>query len=144
MKSSMALFIAVLLTGLVGCGATTDLILLPFELTGDFTSSTTPGDTAFIGPAKARRQLERFVAYSYDDVHHDIARGNGEYLVSLGELAGVPATSQTAFQAEMQSHYAVMYDAGLPRKESWARVVDTAWSAGHGRTLSGIAPRSTW
>lgn len=137
MKASAAIVIPVLLMGLVGCGATTDLILLPFELTGDFTSSTTPGDQSFIGPAKARRQLERFVAHSYDQVSADIARGNGEYLVSLASLAGVPAASQTAFQAEMQSHYATMYDPSQSRKEVWARVVNTAWSAGHGRASAG-------
>jgi len=136
MKASLALFIPALLIGGVGCGATTEILLAPFELTSDVTSSTTPGATALNGHAKARQQLERFAAYSYDSVRADVAGGNGEYLVSLATLAGVPATSQTVFQTEMQRHYAGLYDPSLSRKESWVRVVNTAWSAGYGRVTA--------
>jgi len=135
MKAGTAALVSVLLTGMVGCGATTEVLLAPFELTSDVTSSTS--GAAFIGPAKAHQRLEHFVASSYEQVSGDIARGNGEYLASLAVLAGVPTDAQPAFQAEMQSRYATLYDPSLPRMETWGRVVNTAWSAGHGR-LQGI------
>ncbi len=136
MKSSTALFIPIFLISGISCGPTTDTIVVPFELTSDFTSSTSPGDSAVTGPAKAHQRLERFVAYAYDGVNNDIAKGNGEYLTSLAVLAGIPTDSQAAFRAEMQSRYAVINDPILSRKEAWTLIVNHAWSAGHGRTAN--------
>jgi hypothetical protein len=137
MKTSTALFIPILLIGGVSCGPTTDTVIAPFELTSDFTSSTSPGSSAPTGPAKARQRLERFVAYAYDGVSCDIAQGHGEYLTSLAVLAGVPTDSQPAFRSEMQNRYAVIYDPALSRKEVSTLVVNHAWSAGYGRTENG-------
>lgn len=134
MKTSTALLIPIFLISGISCGPTTDTIVVPFELTSDFTSSTSPGDSAVTGPAKAYQRLERFVAYAYDGVNNDIAKGNGEYLTSLAVLAGIPTDSQAAFQAEMQSRYDMINDPILSRKEAWTLVVNHAWSAGHGRT----------
>ena len=142
MKTSTALFIPILLMGGVSCGPTTDTVVAPFELTSDFTSSTSPGNSAPTGPAIARQRLERFVAYAYDGVSCDIAQGHGEYLTSLAVLAGIPADSQAAFRAEMQSRYAVIYDPVLSRKEALTLVVNHAWSAGYGRTENGHNPPS--
>lgn len=140
MKTSASYFIPMLLPmllmGGVSCGPTTDTLQAPF----DITSSTSPGNSGPTGPAKARQQLERFVAYTFDSVSGDIARGNGEYLTSLAVLAGVPAASQTAFRAEMQSRYALMSNPNLSRKEVVALVVDRAWSAGYGRIAGGHHP----
>ena len=136
MKTSAALFIPMLLMGGVSCGPTTDTLQAPF----DITSSTSPGNSAPTGPAKARQQLERFVSYAYDSVSGDIAQGHGEYLTSLAVLAGVPAASQNAFCGEMQSRYAVLYDPVLSRKEAGMLVVNHAWSAGYGRTENGHNP----
>lgn len=133
MKTTVAFFIPMLVVGGVSCGPTTDTIRAPF----DITSSTSPGNSALIGPAKARQQLERFVAFAYDSVSGDIAQGHGEYLTSLAVLAGIPTDSQAAFRAEMQSRYALMSDPNLSRKEAWTLVVNDAWSAGYGRTENG-------
>jgi len=135
MKASLALLLPALLIAGAGCGATTEVVLAPFELTSDVTSSTTPGATALNGHAKAHQQLETFAAYSYDSVRSDIARGDGEYLVSLATLAGVPDASRSGFQAEMQNQYAGLYDPNVSRKETWRRVVNTAWFSGYGRAL---------
>ena len=128
-----------LLVGTVACDVTTELTKAPFDLTstivkptGEFTSSTSPGADSFTGSVKARRQLEAFAAYSYDDVRADIARGHGEYLTSIAALAGVPAAVQEGFQADMQRNYDALYHPSLSIRETWARVVETAWSAGHG------------
>jgi len=136
MKTSTTLLIPIFLISGISCGPTTDTIVVPFELTSDFTSSTSPGDSAVTGPAKAHQRLERFVAYAYDDVNNDIAKGNGEYLTSVAVLAGIPTDSQAAFRTEMQSRYAVINNPILSRKEAWTLVVNHAWSAGHGRTAN--------
>lgn len=134
MKTSAALFLPILVMGVVSCGPTTDTVVAPFELTSDFTSSTSPGDSVPTGPAVAHQRLERFVAYAYDSVSSDIARGNGEYLASLIALARIPTDSQAAFREEIQSLYAVIYDPVLSRKETRTLVVNHAWSASYGRT----------
>lgn len=113
----------------VSCGPTTDTLRAPF----DITSSTSPGNSAPTGPAKARQQLEQFVGYAYDSVSGDVAQGRGEYLTSLAVVAGIPTNTQTAFQKEMQSLYAMLYDPLLSRKESWTLIVNHAWSAGYGK-----------
>ncbi len=136
MKTSAALFIPILLMGGVSCGPTTDTIQAPF----DITSSTSPGNSAPTGPAKARQQLERFVAYAYDSVSGDVAQGHGEHLTSLAVLAGVPTASQTSFHAEMQSRYAKLFDPILSRKEAETLIVNHAWSAGYGRTENEHSP----
>lgn len=141
MTRRIALLISALglLVGTVACDVTTELTKAPFELTstivkptGEFTSSTSPGANFFTGPVKARRQLEAFAANSYEDVRADIARGQGEYLTSIASLAGVPAAAQEGFQVDMQRNYDAMYHPSLSTGETWARVVATAWSAGHG------------
>jgi hypothetical protein len=133
MKTSTTFFVPIFLMVVTSCGPTTDTVVAPFELTSDFTSSTSPGNSALTDPAKARQRLERFVAYAYDSVGCDIAQGHGEYLHSLAVLAGVPTDAQAAFQAEMQGRYAAIYDLGLSRKETTTLIVTQAWSAGYGR-----------
>lgn len=137
MKIGTVLFIPILLMGGISCGPTTDTVVAPFELTSDFTSSTSPGSSALTGPAKAHQRLERFVAYAYDSVSCDIAQGHGEYLASLAVLAGIPSDSRAVFRSEMQSRYAAIYDPVLSRKETMALVVNHAWSAGYGRIENG-------
>jgi len=143
MKALAVLFLSILLMCGTSCGPTTDTVVVPFELTSDFTSSTSPGDSALTGPSKARQRLERFVAYAYDNVSGDIATGHGEYLASLEVLAGIPTDSQAAFRSEVQSRYAAIYNSHLSRKEAWMLVVDQAWSAGYGKDENGHNPSKT-
>jgi hypothetical protein len=101
----------------------------------EFTSSTTPGSW-FTGdnPAKARQKVEVFAAYAYENLRSDLARGNGEYLVSLAALAGVPEGRQSAFRLHMRNAYATMFDEAISPRESSARIVEAAWAMGNGRT----------
>jgi hypothetical protein len=57
----------------------------------------------------------------------------GEYLWSLGTLAGVPLDRMEEFQFLMQDSYTTMFDDYVPPSESVARVVEVAWSRGYGR-----------
>jgi len=96
----------------------------------DFTSSTTPGAS---GNPLARKKLEVFASSSYENLRSDISRGSGEYLVSLATLAGVSSERLPEFQFFMQDSYATMFDDTVPVKDSTSRIIDTAWSEGHGR-----------
>lgn len=76
------------------------------ETIKDFLSSTTPGNwfTAD-GLLKADQKVNAFVAFNFENVKQDMARGQGEYLASLSELMGVPQDRQASFFAYAQSQY---------------------------------------
>jgi hypothetical protein len=74
--------------------------------TSDFTSSTSPsswftGD----GVLKADQKVIAFVAFNFDNLTQDMAKGRGEYLTSLSELFGVPEDRREAFFSYAQSRY---------------------------------------
>jgi hypothetical protein len=101
--------------------------------TTDFTSSTTPGATyGNHALARARKKTELFTIYGYENIRSDVSRGSGEYLRSLGTLAGVPPDRMEEFQSSMQDSYTSMFDNSVPPRESIARVVEVAWSTGYG------------
>ena len=133
MKINKAFFVSILMISGVSCGPTTETIEAPFELTSDFTSSTSDSTFPVDPSAKARQRLEQFVAHAHDGVSGDIAHGHGEYLTSLEVLAGIPIDARATFQTEMQSLYAVLYAPHLSRKEAEKLVVHHAWSAGYGK-----------
>ena len=131
MKISTTFFLPLLLMSGISCGPTTDTVKAPFEISTDFTSSTSGSSP--LGPARARQRLEQFVADGYNGVSCDIAQGHGEYLTSLAVLAGIPINEHTAFGTEMQSRYPLLSDSLLSRKESRTLIVNHAWSAGYGK-----------
>ena len=148
--ATCALFVAAV--SLAGCDATIELTKAPFDATTDisngftnatsditqptreFTSSTTPG--AFFGNdlASARMRAEYFSAYAHENIRADVARGDGEYLTSLATLAGVQASQLAELRVDMRNQFANLYGNQLTPRESAARVLNTAWSVGHGKT----------
>ena len=74
--------------------------------TSDFTSSTSPSDW-FTGDGllKADQKLIAFVAFNFENLKQDMAKGRGEYLTSLSELFGVPKDRREAFFSYAQSRY---------------------------------------
>ena len=76
------------------------------ETVKDFLSSTTPGDW-FTGDGllKGDQKVNAFVAFNFENLKQDMARGHGEYLTSLSALLGVPQDRQGAFFAYAQSRY---------------------------------------
>ncbi len=106
-----------------------DAILDPLT---NFTSSSTPGESVD-HLIRARQKTEVFASYSYENLRADIARGSGEYLISLATLAGIPSGRQTEFQSQIRNAYSTMFDESIPFRESTIRVVEAAWSEGYGR-----------
>jgi hypothetical protein len=87
--------------------ATTDTI-------SKFFSSTTPGDLFTAdGLVKQDQKINLFTGVMYENLRHDIARGNGEYLTSLGTLLNVQPTEQSEFGRLVQDKYPVLFTSDL-------------------------------
>jgi len=61
------------------------------------------------GHVKQSQKARLFTAVAFENLEQDIARGNGEYLTSLGVLLNVSAKTQEAFRARAQSNYPVLF-----------------------------------
>ena len=74
--------------------------------TSDFLSSTTPGEW-FTGDGvlKADQKVIAFVAFNFENLKQDMAKGGGEYLTSLSELFDIPQDRRKAFFSYAQSRY---------------------------------------
>ena len=150
-----AWFGGIALVSLAGCitNATIELTKAPFDATSDLTNATSNAIGEFTQPttditssnkrqgaayndaiARARKRTEFFAAQSQENLRTDIARGRGEYLVSLASLAGVPSDQLPEFELHMKNSYAVMFDEPDAQPETTVRVVEAAWSKGYGRT----------
>lgn len=57
-------------------------------------------------------KAQAFVAMNGENLAQDMARGEGEYLASLGSLLGVAPEHEAAFQARAQEQYRVLVSAG--------------------------------
>jgi hypothetical protein len=94
---------------------TTDLT----EPTKEFLSSTTPG-AWFRADGTLNQQYKQiaFAVLNFDNLQKDMARGEGEYLVSYSTLLGVPLHSRDRFFEDAQNQYGYIYQKGQPRPEA--------------------------
>jgi DUF3015 family protein len=81
-----------------------------FKETTDTTSNitgTTSGRTWFSedGLLQPDFKVTAFVALNAENLRHDMARGQGEYLSSVGSLLNVPANRQPEFFTLIQARY---------------------------------------
>ena len=84
-----------------------------------FTSSTSPGE--FInadGVVKESQKARLFAAVVFENLEQDIARGDGEYLTSLGVLLKIPEGEQDEFSARAQSAYPLLFASDRRTAES--------------------------
>ena len=98
--------------------------------TTDTTSNvtgTTSGRTWFTedGLLHPEHKLTAFTALNQVNVEQDLARGQGEYLTSLGALLGLPGDQQAAFHAKAQGAFETLltsdHDARLQQLRMLAR-----------------------
>lgn len=102
--------------------ATTDLT----EPTREFLSSTTPGAWFNAdGMLNADHKKIAFVVVNFDNLQEDIARGSGEYLVSLSTLMGIPPDSRDSFLQSAQQQHGYIFDENQTRPESFRRLIKT-------------------
>jgi hypothetical protein len=98
--------------------------------TTDTTSNvtgTTSGRTWFTedGLLHPEHKLTAFTALNQTNVEQDLARGQGEYLTSLGTLLGLPNDQQAAFHAKAQGAFETLmtsdHEAQLQQLRTLAR-----------------------
>lgn len=64
------------------------------------------------GQIKPDFKATAFVSLNYDNLQHDLAAGQGEYLASVSRLLGVRTDREPAFFSEAQAGYASTGDQG--------------------------------
>jgi len=75
-----------------------------------FTSSTSPSEWINVDGVIQKDQKTRlFAAVAFENLEQNIARGNGEYLTSLGVLLDIPAGEQKEFASSTQRNYPVLF-----------------------------------
>jgi hypothetical protein len=76
------------------------------ETISNFLSSTS-GRSWFTedGLIKADQRVNAFMAFNFENIKQDMARGQGEYLDSLTTLMAVQPDRRTSFYAHAQSQY---------------------------------------
>jgi Protein of unknown function (DUF3015) len=76
------------------------------ETISNFLSSTS-GQAWFTedGVIKTDHRVQAFVAFNFENLKQDMARGHGEYLDSLSTLMEIPADRRATFYAHAQSRY---------------------------------------
>jgi hypothetical protein len=135
--------VCVFLTGCI-TDATTDLTKAPFdattsltdgtsqatsdltEPTREFLSSTTPGAWFHSdGTLHPGYKKIAFVVLNFDNLQEDMAHGDGEYLLSLSKLMGVPHDSRESFLKSAQYEYGYIFEEGQSRPESLRRLIYT-------------------
>ena len=89
---------AFLLVSLSACSVT--------ETISNFLSSTS-GQSWFTedGVIKTDRRVQAFMAFNFENIKQDMAKGQGEYLDSLSTLMEIPPDRRASFYAHAQSRY---------------------------------------
>ena len=92
---------------LVGSGCTLKGTVKQFTDTTSNVTGTTSGRTWFNedGLLHPEHKLTAFTAFNQTNVEQDLARGQGEYLTSLGTLMGLSNDQQAAFHAKAQGAF---------------------------------------
>jgi hypothetical protein len=102
--------LSLLSLGLLVCTLSACTLKATLDTTSDtstnFLSSTTPGAWfTSEGLIKDQYKVPAFTTLNFQNLKEDMARGQGEYLTSLGTLIGVPADYQAEFFALAQAKY---------------------------------------
>ena len=106
-----AVFIGFIGLGLVACNTTKATV----DSTVKFFSSTSP-ESMFNrdGILEDSYKLDLYAMVAYDNLQQDLARGNGEYLTSLGVLLEVPKDRQVEWRRHAQNRFSAVFPEGTP------------------------------
>jgi hypothetical protein len=112
---------AVLLFTLSACSVT--------ETISNFLSSTS-GKSWFTedGLIKTDHRVQAFMAFNFENIKQDMAKGQGEYLDSLSTLMEIPPDRRALFFAHAQSRYPFVVQHASSPQETLVQLVggDTA------------------
>ena len=112
---------ALLVLSLSACSVT--------ETISNFLSSTS-GRSWFTedGLIKTDHRVQAFMAFNFENIKQDMAKGQGEYLDSLSTLMEIPADRRATFYAHAQSRYPFVVQHKSSPQETLVQLVgqDTA------------------
>lgn len=97
-----ALTLALCSAALSACTVITD----PFEPSSDFTSSSSDNSS---GSATKEDRVRVFAATNFDRLKADMAKGQGEHLISFASLLGVPPDQRATFYTFTQEKFSVLF-----------------------------------
>ena len=108
---------AILLFSLSACSVT--------ETISNFLSSTS-GKTWFTedGLIKTDHRVQAFMAFNFENIKQDMAKGQGEYLDSLSTLMEIPPEHRASFYAHPQSRYSHVVQQKSSPQETLVQLVD--------------------
>jgi hypothetical protein len=108
---------AILLFSLSACSVT--------ETISNFLSSTS-GKTWFTedGLIKTDHRVQAFMAFNFENIKQDMAKGQGEYLDSLSTLMEIPPEHRASFYAHAQSRYPLVVQQKSSPQETLVHLVD--------------------
>ena len=108
---------AILLFSLSACSVT--------ETISNFLSSTS-GKTWFTedGLIKTDHRVQAFMAFNFENIKQDMAKGQGEYLDSLSTLMEIPPEHRASFYAHAQSRYPLVVQQKSSPQETLVQLVD--------------------
>jgi hypothetical protein len=111
--------------GLIVSGCNTTKATL--DTFAKFTSSTFPGEWIDAdGVIQQSQKARLFTAIVFENLEQDIARGNGEYLTSLGVLLKVPAHEEERFKMYSQRSYPLLFTPEMRTAENMLATLLTA------------------
>ena len=112
---------------LCSCAAALILTLSACSITETINNilSSTSGRSWFTedGLVKSDQRVNAFMAFNFENVKQDMARGQGEYLDSLSLLMGIPQHQRASFYAHAQSRYPLVLEHRSGPQETLALLV---------------------
>ena len=116
---------ALLLVSLSACSVT--------ETISNFLSSTSGRSWFEDGVIKADHRVQAFMAFNFENIKQDMAKGRGEFLDSLSTLMEIPADRRAAFYAHAQSRYPFVVEHKSSAHETLVQLVGYETASTHWR-----------
>ena len=93
--------------------------------------SSTSGRSWFTedGLVKTDQKVNAFMAFNFENLKQDMARGQGEYLDSLSTLMEIPQDRRASFYAHAQSRYPFVMEHHSSPQETLALLVGSPSAA---------------
>jgi len=93
--------------------------------------SSTSGRSWFTedGLVKTDQKVNAFMAFNFENLKQDMARGQGEYLDSLSTLMDIPQDRRASFYAHAQSRYPFVMEHHSSPQETLALLVGNSSAA---------------
>ena len=118
----------------LACALSACTLKATFDTTSDgttnFLSSTTPGAWfTSEGLVKDEYKAVVFVNFNLENLKQDAARGQGEYLHSLGTVLGVKLDDHPQFVAFTQAHYPILFPSDRTSPSETLAVLTRDWPA---------------